>query len=451
MRRVHFIGIGGYSMSGLALWLKAQGDAVTGSDMTPSSRTERLLKAGIPVFFGHDPRLVAGSDYVVYNSDVHEDNPERRAAAAAGIDLRHRSEVLAEVLSRYRTVSVSGTHGKTTTTTMIGTVLVSGGWDPTVLVGGEVPQFGGNLRLGAGAWAVAEADESDGTFLRYSPEIAVATNIEPEHLDHFQNRFDGLVGAFRQYLSRVPRDGLAVVGVDNPVLAQMAKELPAPVRTYGLVREADLRAERIRTDPQGTIFQVWESGTLRGTCRMPVPGRHNVANALAAVAAARHLGMGWSEALAGLEGFQNANRRFQIIHAGPIRVVDDYAHHPSEIAATVAAARQVTGGRVMAVFQPQRYSRTRALWNEFARAFGGCDYLYLTEIYSPPGDPPIAGIGGEALAAAVRAETGGPVQFVADMFDAVDPLLVMARPGDTILTMGAGNVFRVAEALARRL
>lgn len=450
-QRVHFIGIGGYSMSGLALWLKHQGDFVQGSDMNRSSRTERLEKAGIPVYYGHDGAHVVDADYVVYNTDVREDNPERKAAEALGITLLHRSEVLQEILSGYRTVTVSGTHGKTTTTTMIGTLLTAGGLDPTVLVGGEVPQFDGNLRIGHGAFAVAEADESDGSFLRYRPLVAVATNIEPEHLDHFENRFDALVDAFRRYLSRVPRDGLAVIGIDNAILRDMAKELAVPVVTYGFHEDADIRADDVAPGRDGTAFTVIERGAARGSAVLALPGRHNVANALAALAVARFLGVDWSRAVSALKTFHNANRRFQVLKAGPVQVVDDYAHHPTEIRATLQACRQVTPGRIIAMFQPQRYSRTQSLWNEFCHAFDLADDLFLTEIYSPPGEKPIPGVSGQALAEAVAKSRGRPVRYVPDMFEAVEPALAQLKPGDTFITMGAGNVYQVAEKVARRL
>lgn len=451
MKRIHFIGIGGYSMSGLALWMHHQGYTVTGSDVTPSSRTERLVRDGISVVFGHRPDNVRGADEVIYNTDVKEDNIERQEAVRQGIRLRHRSDVLADVLAHKRTITVSGTHGKTTTTTMIGAMLTRVGWDPSVLVGGEVELFGGNVRVGRSPWMVAEADESDGTFLRYHPEIAVATNVEPEHLEHFHESFPELVGAFRRYLSAVTPEGLAVVGVDNAVLRELAQELTVSRRTYGLMQGAEIRGEIQEADRTGTVFGVYENEVPLGTVRLGVPGRHNVLNALATISVAQHLGINRHEVFDAMQAFENANRRFQVIVSGDILVVDDYAHHPTEIQATLQACRQVTQGRVVALFQPQRYVRTFHLWNEFVGAFDAADVVVLTEIYSPPGESPIAGVSGAALAEAVRKRRGKEVYFVPDMYDAVDLVMPMLSVGDTFVTMGAGPIYKVGEKVGALL
>ncbi|NMP24700.1 UDP-N-acetylmuramate--L-alanine ligase [Sulfobacillus sp. DSM 109850] len=449
MKHIHFIGIGGYSMSGLALWLKQQGLRVTGSDMSPSSRTDRLLAAGIPVFFGHDPAHIDGVDEVIYSTDVRPDNPERLEAVRRNILVRHRSELLAEVLSDKRTITVGGTHGKTTTTTMIGTLLTQTGLDPSVLVGGEVSQFGGNtIRVGRSEWAVAEADESDGTFLRYRPEIAVATNVEPEHLEHYQENFGVLVDAFRRYLSSVPNSGAAVVCLDNPVLDEMADTLTVPVITYGFHSRAQVRGVVETKTPSGTTFQVFYEDRFLGRVSLAVPGSHNVQNALAALAVALHLKIDAKAAMEALATFQNANRRFQVLTPGPVLVVDDYAHHPTEIRATLEACRQVTPGRVVVLFQPQRYVRTHHLWDQFVEAFDDADILVLTEIYSPPGEKPIPGVSGRKLAEAIETRQPGRVYFVPDMFDAVDLVMPMLAPGDTFLTMGAGPVYKVGERVS---
>lgn len=439
-------------MSGLALLLHHQGHDITGSDMRRSSRTERLERAGIRVYVGHRAAYVDGVDYVVYNTDVQPQNPERAAAVEKGLALFHRSDILAKVLDKTRAITISGTHGKTTTTTMVGSLLAHVGLDPTVLVGGEVAEFDGNVRIGEGPWTVAEADESDGTFLRYQPFVAVATNVEPEHLDHFQYSFEVLIKAFEQYLNAVPRDGLAVIGIDNPVLKEMAGRLQVPFSTYATgTTAADITADDLVATPEGTTASLLERGVHVGRLRLRVPGRHNVTNALAALTVARHLGIGWKAAIEALEAFQNANRRFQRVLEGPIRVVDDYAHHPTEIRAALEACRQVTTGRVVALFQPQRYSRTQSLWEEFKSAFQTADILFLTEIYSPPGEPAIDGVTGKALAQEVIAMQDGPVYFVAEMMDAVEPLRALLRPGDTFITMGAGPVYEVGTRLAELL
>ncbi|PSR20448.1 MAG: UDP-N-acetylmuramate--L-alanine ligase [Sulfobacillus acidophilus] len=451
MKRIHFIGIGGYSMSGLALWLHRQGYAVTGSDMNPSSRTDRLLRDGILVWFGHAADHVQGADEVIFNTDVHEDNVEWQAAQAAGLPLRHRSDVLAEILNTKRAITVSGTHGKTTTTTMIGTVLSGAGFDPSILVGGEVETFGGNVRVGQSEWIVAEADESDGTFLRYHPEIAVATNIEPEHLEHFNESFDALIGAFRRYLSAVPPNGIAVLGVDDPVLAAMAQDLPVPVRTYGLSDRAEVRGVILGQNREGTLFDAYEGFLRLGSVHLKVPGVHNVKNALATLAVARHLGIDHASVFAALSEFRNANRRFQVLARGPILVVDDYAHHPTEIRATLEACRQVTNGRVIVLFQPQRYVRTHNLWHQFIEAFDAADIVVLTEIYAPPGELPIAGVSGSLLAQAIGQHRHAPIYYVPDMFDAVDLVMPLLMPGDTFITMGAGPVHKVGERVSQLL
>ncbi len=450
MTHIHFIGIGGYSMSGLALLMHQQGYFVTGSDVNPSSRTERLQKRGIAVQFTHDAANVAGANWVVYNTDVPEDNPERLEAVRQGLTLYHRSEILAQALEGYQAITVSGTHGKTTTTTMIGTILQNAQYDPTVLVGGEVEQFDGNVRLGHGAYAVAEADESDRTFLRYHPYIAVATNIEPEHLDHYGGSFDALTQAFEEYLSKVPSHGLAVLGTDNPALLDISRRLKVPHLTYGLRSDAMLRATDIELDSQQTRFALWWQGQRLGTASLSIPGLHNVLNALAALGAAHHVGLEWAAGLHSLTNFSNAQRRFQVILSHPVLVVDDYAHHPTEITSTLRACRQRTTGKIYALFQPQRYLRTKNLWKEFVEAFTDADELFLTDIYSPPGEAPIAGVSGERLAEDVAAK-GTRVHFHHDMFAVAQEVTAVLQPGDTFITMGAGNVFLVGREVAKKL
>ncbi|EKP94560.1 UDP-N-acetylmuramate--L-alanine ligase [Thermaerobacter subterraneus] len=458
-KRVHFIGIGGYGMSGLARVLLARGARVSGSDVRPSDRTRWLAGNGAEVHIGHDARHVAGADLVVYNTDVPADNPELVAARQAGIPVWHRSQVLADLLNHRQAVAVTGTHGKTTTTAMTGLVLVAGGLDPTVLVGGEVPEFGAaTARLGHGPWVVAEACESDGTFLRYFPRIAVVTNVEPEHLDHYEGDFRRLLDAFRGFLGNVRPGGLVVACGDHPVVRQLLAGLPAGrvrVARYGVEAEdCHLRARDVQTGPEGTRFSVWQEGRPLGEVTLAVPGEHNVLNALAALAVGLEVGVPFGVAAQALAGFHGAKRRFQVIHdRDGILVVDDYAHHPTEIRATLRAARQRRGaaGRVIAVFQPQRYSRTRLLMDEFARAFGDADKVILTEIYAPPGERPIPGVSSAVLAERIAQEEGRPVDLFASREDLIEHLLATVRPGDLVLTMGAGDIWTVARDLARRL
>lgn len=452
MRRVHFIGIGGYGMSGLALWAKHLGYTVTGSDMTSSTRTERLKSHGIPVYMGQRAEQVGDADTVVYTTDVPEHNPERRRAQELGIPLLHRSQLLARLLESFTTVTVSGTHGKTTTTTMIGIILKEAGWDPTVLIGGESEYFQGNFHAGQSRFAVVEADESDGSFLRFPAHIAVATNVEAEHLEHYDGDFAKLLAAFQTYLNRVPPDGLAVVSLDSPALATLLPELNVSAQSFGLSALSQVGATEIDCRPEGTGFTLVVEG--QAVCRviLPVPGLHNVHNALGAMAAARHLGVDWSLSARILAQFQNANRRFQrLFHDNDILVVDDYAHHPTEIRATIKAARQVTSGRIRVLFQPQRYTRTKNLWREFLEAFDEADDVWITEIYSPPGEPPIEGIEGRRLAQEIARRLNRPVHFASDMLEVADSMDRSLTPGDTFITMGAGNVYQVSHALVERL
>lgn len=454
MQRVHFIGIGGYSMSGLALALKARGFDVTGSDARSSERTARLVRAGIAVSYGHRAENVGIADTVVFTTDVPETNPERRAAQDHGLSILHRSELLAWLMREHRTVLVTGTHGKTTTTSMIGLILKAAGMDPLILVGGDVSELGNsNVYLGGGPWVVAEADESDGSFLRYQPTVAVVTNVESEHLEHYGGSFDNLVQAMRAFVAKVPNDGLCVLGVDETRRVSIAEACAGSVETYGDVATADWKAQEIRLDPAGTRFLVTYSGRVLGPMTLKVPGRHNVLNALAATAAANFLGVPFATIARALASFGGAKRRFQTLSwVHGIRVVDDYAHHPTEIRATLAAARQVTRGRVLAGFQPQRYSRTEQLWPAFLEVLGGADAMLVTDIYAPAGETPNPSVEAPRLVEEARARHPDAQILYASTLEAMCRWFEdHARPGDTVLTMGAGDIWRVSHALATRL
>lgn len=456
-QRVHFIGIGGYSMSGLAQVLLKAGVRVSGSDANASDRTEQVAAAGANVYIGHDARHVHGADLVVYSTDVPQTNPELTAARDQGIKVMHRSELLAEFVNRQAGIAVTGTHGKTTTTTMIALLLERGGLDPTVLVGGEVAAFGGTAKVGSGPHLVAEADESDRSFLRYHPLVAVATNMEPEHLEHYGGKFENIVAAFDQFLGQVKPDGAAVVCADDPGLLALAEKLQAKpgaptVVLYGTGPAAQITATDIRPAEGGIRFAVSAGERLLGEVSLPVPGRHNALNALAAIAVGQQVGLSFESMAETLRSFGNAKRRFQrIASVNDINVVDDYAHHPSEIRATLQAAKENTGRRVVAVFQPQRYTRTAALMDEFAQAFGDADVLVLTDIYSPPGQEPIPGVSSAVLAEKIKANTGRNVHLISDHAGIVAFLRSQTRPGDTVITMGAGDIWKVAMELARNL
>lgn len=456
-RKVHFIGVGGYGMSALAMVLKQRGTQVSGSDVAASARTQRLAEAGVEIHVGaHDAAHIEGADVVVYSTQVPEDNPELSAARARGLRVLHRSELLAEFVNG-QSIAVAGTHGKTTTSSMVAFLLEKGGLDPTVLLGGEMEAIGGTGKAGRGSWVVAEADESDRSFLRYHPLVAVVTNVEPEHLEFWEGSFERIKEGFRQFLRQVQPGGLAALCADDPTLLALGRELRvrpgAPeVVFYGTGPEAEWRAANICPWERGIAYDCYRDGRLVGEVRLPIPGRHNAVNSLGALIAGTYAGLSFAQMRDSLLAFGNARRRFEVwAEVDGIRVVDDYAHHPTEIRATLAAAREQGRGRVVAVFQPQRYSRTHWLMDEFATAFRDADVLVLTRIYSPPGERPIPGVSAEVLAARIQENTGRPVMLLSDHGEILRFLLEEVRPGDTVLTMGAGDIWKVARALAEAL
>ncbi len=450
--RYHFVGIGGYGMSGIAQILLQSGETVSGSDVNPSERTARLASLGARIYSHHDRANVQGADVVVYSTDVPGENPELQAARDLGLAIRHRSEVLAGIVNRGRGVAVTGTHGKTTVTSMTALVLERGGLDPTAIIGADVPFYQSNAKLGHGDYVVAEADESDGSFLRYRPLVAVITNVEPEHLDHYGGDFERLIAAMAQFLGRIKPGGLAVLCSDDARLRRIGGGLTAPVLWYGLGPEAEVCARDLVTSRAANAYTAVFRGRELGRVTLQVPGVHNVVNSLAAVSVGLHLAIPFDVIAGALGEFRGAKRRFQIIgqHEG-ITVVDDYAHHPTEIQATLQAARERTANRVIAVFQPQRYTRTQLLLKEFGDSFGQADEIVLTDIYSPPGEKPIPGVNSQALAELIRQRERREVNCLSRPEDIVDYVLRLARPGDTILTMGAGDIWKVAKTVAERL
>jgi UDP-N-acetylmuramate--alanine ligase len=457
-QKVHFIAIGGYGMSGLAMVLLKAGVRVSGSDVAESERTEKLKQAGAEVHIGrHDAAYVEGADVVVYSTDVPGDNPEMAAARQQGLRVMHRSELLATFINRGAGIAMAGTHGKTTTTTMVALLLERGGLDPTVLVGGEMPAIGGTGKAGKGPHVVAEADESDRSFLRYFPQVTVVNNVEAEHLEHWDGKFENIVAGFRQYLSQVQSEGLAILNGDDPTLRMLGEELqgrPGASRVvfYGTGGTCTWQARNIHPWEGGIAYDCVKDGQVLGEVRLPVPGRHNAMNSLGAIVAGDHVGLPFERMQEILAGFGNAKRRYQVwAHVDGVTVVDDYAHHPTEIRATLSAAKEQAGRRVVAVFQPQRYSRTHWLMDEFATAFGDADVLVLTKIYSPPGERPIPGVSAEALAGRIEANTGRPILVESEKPAILEFLLKTIQPGDTVLTMGAGDIWTVARDLAREL
>jgi UDP-N-acetylmuramate--alanine ligase len=455
-RRVHFIGIGGIGMSGIAELLANLGYGVSGSDEKRSAVTERLATLGIRVAYGHQPANVGDADVVVTSSAVRESNPEIREAIERQIPVIPRAEMLAELMRLRYAIAVAGSHGKTTTTSMIAFVLERAGLDPTAVIGGRVSAFGSNARLGQGNYMVAEADESDRSFLKLFPTIAVMTNIDHEHLENYGG-FGDLQQAFVDFANRVPFYGAVVACADNPALAAVFPRLTRRVTTYGLTSgAADFTASDIVTKPMGVTANVKRrarraghaagSPAILGPLTLQVPGRHNLENALAAVAVAEELGLSFEQTAAGLADFRGAERRFEVRgEPNGILVVDDYGHHPTEIAAVLAAARTF-GRRVVVAFQPHRYTRTAALMDSFGPALGGADHIVLTDIYAA-GEDRIPGVTVDALADAIRRGVAAPVEVVAALDQVVPAIVRIARPGDLVMTLGAGSIGTLPDQL----
>jgi len=454
-RRVHFVGIGGIGMSGIAELLLNLGYEVSGSDAKGSDITERLERLGAAIYRGHDARHVGHADVVVTSSAIDPDNPEVAEARRRNIPVIPRAEMLAELMGLQRGIAVAGAHGKTTTTSMIALVLERAGLDPTAVIGGRLSAFGSNARLGRGAYIVAEADESDRSFLRLSPSIAVITNLDREHMESYGS-FENLQEAFAEFANKVPFDGLVVACADDPALTAILPAISRPVVTYSVEGDADVIASGVVLSPFASMSRVWlrreGARELLGDLALSVPGRHNVANALAAVAVGLELKVPFERIGAALQEFHGAERRFQNLgEARGVLVIDDYGHHPTEIAAVVAAARTLHR-RIVVAFQPHRYTRTQQLLLEFGPALAGADEVVLTDIY-PAGEKPIAGITVETLAAAVRQATTATVHVEPDLKNLPDRLARIARDGDVVITLGAGSIGtvggRVLEALRR--
>ena len=448
-RKIHFIGVGGSGMSGLAEVLLTMGYQVSGSDLKASEVTDRLVGMGGRVFTGHHERNVEGADIVVYSSAVEAGNPELRAAIARGLPVIPRAEMLAELMRMKYGVAVGGAHGKTTTTSMVGAILLEGGLDPTIVVGGRVHSMGTNARLGHGQFLVAEADESDGSFIRLVPAIAVITNLDEEHLDHYGS-MEGLEAAFVEFGDRVPFYGLVVLCADNARLMRLAPRMSRRTMTYGIAAGA-VRATNLALAPGGVRFDVVCDGRPMGAIEMPIVGRHNVQNALAAIAVGIELEVPFAHIALALSRFAGVGRRFERKgEVGDVLVIDDYAHHPTEIMATLAGARQLGRERVVVLFQPHRFSRTRSLAAEFGACFDDADLVLVADIY-PAGEPPIPGVTAELIVGAARSHGHRNVVYAGDLARAEALLREMVRPHDLVLTLGAGDVTRLVDRIVRAL
>ena len=449
-QQIHFVGIGGIGMSGIAEVLLTLGYRVTGSDVKRGETVERLERLGAKVFSGHEPAHLEGAHVVVYSSAVARDNVEVQVARQRGIPVIPRAEMLAELMRLKYGIAIAGTHGKTMTTSIVAAVLGAGGFDPTVVVGGRVHGLGANARLGQGEFLVAEADESDGSFLKLSPTIAVVTTVDAEHLDHSPD-LDAIRAAFLAFVNKVPFYGAAVLCLDQPNIQQMIPAVEKRVVTYGLESGAALTARRLQFSGMSSQFEVVHRGRVLGPASLQVPGRHNVLNALASVAVGLELEVPFACIQQALAGFSGVQRRFQIRgEALGVLVVDDYGHHPAEIRATLAAAKAGFDRRVITVFQPHRYSRTLHLRQEFLTAFYQSDVLLVMDIY-PAGEAPIPGVHARDLADGIAAHGHREVLYMdGDRRGIVDHLCESTRPGDLVLTLGAGDVGQLgAEFLAR--
>ena len=443
--RIHFIGIGGSGMSGLAEVLLNMGYEVSGSDLKGTEVTDRIVSLGGRVFTGHAASNVENAQVVVYSSAVRPDNPELAAARAAGIPVIARADMLAELMRMKYGVAIGGSHGKTTTTSMVAAVLQRGGLDPTIVVGGRVRTLGTNAKLGHGRFLVAEADESDGSFLRLAPAVTVVTNIDREHLDHYKDLED-IRQAFTYFANRVPFYGVAVLCVDDENVRSVLPRITKRHILYGTRPDAEVRGVELALRPQGSVFQVEAAGKRLGPIELQVPGRHNALNALAAVAVGLELEIAFTHIAEALAGFHGVGRRFELRgEAAGVRVFDDYGHHPTEIAATLAAAR-VVGGRVLVVFQPHRYTRTEALRVEFGSCFVDADLVGVMDVYAA-GQPAIAGVTGETIVRSARDQGAAHVHSAPSAAEAVEAAVSQARSGDVLLTLGAGDVSKLGDQI----
>jgi UDP-N-acetylmuramate--alanine ligase len=454
VRHVHFVGIGGIGMSGLAEILRTLDFDVSGSDLKANDNTRRLESLGVRLFFGHSADNVAGADVVVYTSAVAAENPEIDRARELEIPIIPRAEMLAELMRTRYAVTIAGSHGKTTTTSLVATVLRAAGLDPTVVVGGKVNSLGTNARHGEGDLFVAEADESDGSFLKLTPTIAVVTNIDAEHLDHYGTH-DAVKDAFVQHVNRVPFYGMCALCLDNPSVQEILPRVERRHLTYGISRQADYRAKNVRFEGLATRFDAFHRDAWLGAFVLHMPGAHNVLNALAAIAVADELEVPLDVTREAIAGFHGVERRFTVVgqptltkggKRGDVMIVDDYGHHPAEIEATLDAAQSGFDRRVVVAFQPHRYTRTKLLFDEFTRAFNKADVLVVTDVY-PAGEAPIDGATGEALAEAIRAHGHHAVSFVRDKRRVAQALLEAVEPGDIVIALGAGDINASAREL----
>ena len=450
IQHVHFVGIGGSGMSGIAEVLLNLGYTVSGSDLKRSSVTDRLVSLGARFAEGHAAARLLGAHVVVTSTAVKPDNPEVVEARRLGVPVIPRAEMLAELMRLKYGVAVAGSHGKTTTTSMVALVLDKGGLDPTVVVGGRLGVLGSGARLGRGEFMVAEADESDRSFLKLSPTMAVVTNIDREHLDTYRDLLD-IQDAFLGFVNKVPFYGAAVLCLDDAPVQDILPRVERRIVTYGQSPQAHVSARETRVGPLGSTYTATVAGEALGTIALLVPGAHNVLNSLAAVAVGVDLGVSFDAIRAGLEAFTGVDRRFQLRgEAKRVTVIDDYGHHPTEVKVTLETLKARAGGRrTVVLFQPHRFTRTQALWDDFCRSFHLADLLLVTDIY-PASEEPIPGITAEALALAISERGHRHAAYAGDLKEATERLAGEVLEGDVVLTLGAGSVWTAGEELLRR-
>ena len=449
-KKLHFVGIGGVGMSAIAYVINKLGYAVSGSDEKANSLTEKLQAEGVKVYIGHGKENIADSDAIVVSSAIKEDNPEIVEAKKLGIPILHRSDILAELMNSRYGIAIAGAHGKTTTTSMLSCVAIKAGLDPTVLIGGEVTALNGNAHYGKSDYLIAEADESDGSFLKFHPHIAVVTNVENDHMDYYHT-MDDMKKAFKQFISQLSADGKVILCFDDEILRSMGKDANGKLISYAIDHEADYQAVNIDYQETMTTYDVAYKGQILGKIQLVVPGRHNVLNSLAVVAVSMLLGIEFDKVAQVMTEFIGAKRRFEIKgQAKGVLVVDDYAHHPSEIRSTLIAANQRKHKRLICVFQPHRYSRTQLLLDDFSKCFTPCDLLVLSDIYAAS-EQPIAGITGQTLVDKVKENTKQDVVYAQSVSDVTDYLKTVVQDGDLVITLGAGDIYKSGELLLNEL
>jgi UDP-N-acetylmuramate--alanine ligase len=444
---IHFVGIGGIGMSGIAELLLNLGYRVSGSDLRCSSITDRLQDLGGTIFQGHCGEQIEGADVVVVSSAIDDSNPEVHSALKASVPVIPRAEMLAELMRLKYSIAIAGAHGKTSTTSLVASVLAAGGLDPTVVIGGKLKGIGSNAVLGQGNYIVAEADESDGSFLKYSPAIAVVTNIDREHLDFYKD-LDDIKNVFLSFIDRIPFYGLVVVCLDDEAIQDVIPKIRKRIITYGLSPQADLQARNIVSEGLASRLEVLHKGSRLGKIKISLPGEHNVNNALASIAVGLELGIEFNTIKAALEKAEGVQRRLEVKgEAREVTIIDDYGHHPTEIKTTLTALSQSwPGRRKIVVFQPHRYSRTQALFDDFARSFYLADILLVMPVYAAS-EQPIEGVDSRLLCDSIQAHGHKEVHFVDGKEAAVELLADTASPADVVLTLGAGDVYRVGEML----